>query len=39
MKNELKKVDDGTFLPFLPMCIMSQAIELIIFAATVSQFG
>jgi hypothetical protein len=39
MRNELKQVDDGTFLPLLPMCIMSQAIELVIFVATVSQFG
>jgi hypothetical protein len=39
MKNELKQVDDGTFLPLLPMCIMSQAIEPIIFVATISQFG
>jgi hypothetical protein len=39
MKNELKQVDDGTFLPLLPMCIMFQAIEPIIFVATISWFG
>jgi hypothetical protein len=39
MRNELKQVDDGTFLPFLPMCIMFQAIEPIIFVATIFQFG
>jgi hypothetical protein len=39
MRNELKQVDDGTFLPLLPMCIMSQAIEPIIFVVAVSQFG
>jgi hypothetical protein len=38
MTNELKQVDDGSFLP-KPMCIMSQAIELVIFVVTVSQFG
>jgi hypothetical protein len=36
MKNELKQVDDGTFLPLLPMSIMSQTIELVIFVAIVS---
>jgi hypothetical protein len=36
---ELKQVDDGTFLLLLPMCIMSQTIEPIIFVAIVSQFG
>jgi hypothetical protein len=39
MINELKQVDDGTFLPLLPMCIMSQVIELAIFVTTISQFG
>jgi hypothetical protein len=39
MRNKLKQVDDGTFLPFLPMCIMSQAIEHVIFVATIFQFG
>jgi hypothetical protein len=39
MRNVLRQVNDGTFLPFLPMCIMSQAIEPIIFVATISQFG
>jgi hypothetical protein len=39
MRNELKKINDGTFLPCLPMCIMFQGIELVIFVATISQFG
>jgi hypothetical protein len=36
MRNELKQVDDGTFLLLLSMCIMPQAIELVIFVATIS---
>jgi hypothetical protein len=39
MKNELKQVDDGIFLPLLPMCIMFQVIEHVNFVAAVSQFG
>jgi hypothetical protein len=39
MRNELKQVDDGIFLPLLSMCIMSQAIELVILVATISWFG
>jgi hypothetical protein len=36
MRNELKEVDDGTFVPLLPMCIMPQAIEHVIFVAIYS---
>jgi hypothetical protein len=36
MRIELKQFDDGTFLPLLPMCIMFQAIEPVIFVAIVS---
>jgi hypothetical protein len=39
MRNELRQVDDGIFLPLLPMCIMFQDIEPIIFVAIVFQFG
>jgi hypothetical protein len=38
MKNEFRQVD-GTFLPLLPMCIMFQAIEPVIFVGTISRFG